>query len=474
MFSVGLGVLVNRNPKAFRFFVCLTLFNTPGFLFASTQNLSMSLHQTQYVSDPTYEFQSNQYSHFLLGFDRQDRFLNNQFYYKADMNAVLPMNESSELHVYVPDLYAGRSFSFTNSRSLEVSVGRKQHTWSYMDEVWGVGIWQPKLRWDYVTPLPMGLTGLFMDFGRPGMNLTVFLSGLHLPDQHPPFTVDDGTIESSSRWFRAPISQVEVASGENDVFYEINNPSVSDVVFNPSIGFSFLGGSQEDGFWARASYANKPMNQFHVAIDTQDILKIAGDSVLKPSVNPLVIRHELTTLETGWTGDNNSFWMSQTLERFERPELPEGQEQTELIDGGYFSIGYSQRLHFLKMPQTRLNLGYLHRQDSLLTGQSLVIEGDIESSAQRLNFSKLYSVGLQTPFYPSRYEQLQASFTWTYSPIDRGEWVSADFIYQPDRRWSWQLGLDFFGSPKQPGKDTSFITSYKNNDRLRGSLSYVF
>lgn len=128
----------------------------------------------------------------------------------------------------------------------------------------------------------------------------------------------------------------------------------------------------------------------------------------------------------------------------------------------------------MKMPNTRLNLGYLQRQDSLLPGESLVIEGDIESSAQRLSFSKLYSIGVQSPFYSGQEAPVSGAMSWTYSPVDRGEWVSADILYRPNRQWTWQLGLDFFGSPKQPSSETSFITSYKNNDRIRGSLSYVF
>src|SRR5690606_34253780 len=88
------------------------------------------------------------------------------------------------------------------------------------------------------------------------------------------------------------------------------------------------------GTWARVSAAQKPMNQIHIAIDTEDAINYNSLQLTAP-VYPYVIHHQLVTGEMGVDREDFRATLSFTQEKFEAPGVPDKWEETELADSDY-------------------------------------------------------------------------------------------------------------------------------------------
>lgn len=437
----------------------------------SVTEIELKLEQSQYISDAAYPQQSNQYSSFVPSLKSQGSILNGTLASRVDATAIVPMTDEGEFHLIVRDLYA----RYSSHETLAVSVGRSQRMWSELDSSWGLGLWQPLYRGDYVRPVEMGFTGFFIESKLGPVRLTGFISPWHMPDQSADFEIVNGQVVSGNRWFRAPVSSLVIEHGINRIHYELNKPETKDVLNNEVYAFSALIGDEAQGLWGRFSFADKPMNQFHLAIQTDGVVFLHIDSgEVHPIIHPQVVRHQLTTLEAGYAWDDrHRVFMSVTNEAIRDPKLPEGWDQTELIDSIYAGFGGSMGLGIIGLRQTLFSVSYVEHIQRSRNG-STNIEGRIEASTQRPAFQQLARVGVQHPLYRQKHHRITGSMNYTHSFSDGGDWVSAQINYTPKRQVTWSLGFDVFGAPDDVKGEYSFISSYRNNDRVFGGFSYVF
>lgn len=441
---------------------------------ASSQTLSVGLTQSQYVTDAAYQSQSNTYSTVFPSFRAESFYLNNFLKTKADVRAIIPLSSEDDFNFYFPEFYAqvgDLKSTETDSPRMVVTFGRRRHEWSRLDSDWGIGLWQPLFRWDYVRPQQMGLTGLFVETHRRNLNFMAFVSGLHLPDQQSNFKIVNGELVSANRWFRPPVSRLQINKGDRDIIYDVEKPEVSEVVFNPSVGFSVRTGDPTYGPWTSFSVADKPANQFHIAIQTEGINNLAT-GVIEPIIHPSLIRHRLATAETGFQGERASFYLSATAERFSDPKLPEKWEQTPLRDANYYGVGLSRDTHFFRT-RALIYSGFVYRDETATTDDGL-ISAQLSSSTQKMGFERLWSIGARYPVYPQRHLKWSSEVKYTYSFSDRGEWLMGQLGYSPEVNWKLYVGFDIFGAPDEFDGVQSFISKYRDNDRIEGGFSHVF
>ncbi len=441
---------------------------------SNAQSLSVGISQSQYVTDSTYESQTNTYSTVFPSFRADGVYLNGFLKTKADVRAIIPLSNKDDFNFYFPDFYAqvGDLKSVSDGDShMVVSFGRQRHEWSRLDTDWGIGLWQPLFRWDYVRPQQMGLTGLFIESRRSNLNFTAFVSGIHLPDQQANFKIENGQLVSGNRWFRPPVSRLQINQGDREIMYNVEKPEVSEVIFNPSVGFSVRTGDDTYGPWSRFSVADKPANQYHISIETKGINNLAT-GVIEPVIHPSIIRHRLATAETGFQGERSAIYLSATAERFSDPKLPAEWEQTPVRDANYYGIGISRDSHFFDT-RALVYSGFVYR-DEAATNDSGLISAQLSSSTQKMGFEKLWSVGARYPVYPQRHLKWSSELKYTYSFSDRGEWLMGQLGYAPEISWKLYVGFDLFGAPDKFDGVQSFISKYRDNDRIEGGFSHVF
>lgn len=468
---------LHRNTHFTRRFVAVAVAIALSCVLSATalaQNISIGLSQSQYVTDSTASNQTNAYSNVLPSVQGEGFFLKGFLKGKADLHAVVPLSNDDDFNLWFPEMYGqvGDIKPSPNSDStLVFTFGRKKEEWSRLDEEWGLGLWQPEFRWDYVRPQQMGLTGLFIESRRRDVSFLAFVSGIHLPDQQANFKVVDGKLVSSSRWFRPPISSLQIQQDDRDIMYDVDKPKVSEVIFNPSVGFAIQTGDRETGPWAGFAIADKPANQFHVAIETKGINNLNAGNI-QPIIRPSLIRHKLATAEAGLQGERTGVYVSATAERFDKPNLPEMWEQTPLRDSNYYGAGISRNTRILNT-RTLVYSGFVYRDEKKETDSGLM-SAQLSSSTQKMSFERLWSIGARYPVYPQRHIKWSSELKYTYSFSDKGEWLSGQIGYSPEVNWRVYFGFDVFGAPDEFDGVQSFISKYRDNDRIEGGLSHVF
>ncbi len=183
------------------------------------------------------------------------------------------MQSETEQYFGLPEFYVGETRS--SGSGVRLTFGRQKRHWSRFDEEFGMGIWQPQLRWDYLDPVQQGLTGAFFDYNiNRNVELTFFMSPIFLPDQGPNFKLRDGQFESQNRWFWAPRTNVMIGSQRQPVGFDLQTPTLDHIVFQSSVGGNIHYQSRSTPLWAQLSYAYKPMNQLHIGWDCTECMDI--------------------------------------------------------------------------------------------------------------------------------------------------------------------------------------------------------
>lgn len=438
----------------------------------STNSNYLSVEIQQYNYNPNSSQTSDQFSQYTqltpqFGyFYKHDANDGSQTIVKTNGLVVLPMSAGTHFEIALPDAYWAHK-----AGKFQISVGRKLENWSELDNFWHLGIWQPLARWDAADPMTQGLTGIFAGVTEKRYRLVLFASDIFLPDQQPDFRVRNGQIISDNRWFRAPVSQFPFGNTESNITYSIAHVNPSSVVFHPSLAAMSEIGRKNSGPFFRAAYADKPMNQFHIA---ETIQFITGANNTSVNVLPMVVQENVLTAEAGYRfGIGNEFVLSDNWEHFENPRLPSDYFQSELIDSQYIGALYRQNLDNI-LPESSIALSYVTRVKDTNPQTDTIIQGEVESSADRFSFDKLAGVQFQKRLWHEGESGLDGELGYVYSMSDAGQWWHILVNYQYDMNWTWSIAGDLLGLPPSNNSSTTFISKYRGNDRLIGGLTYVF
>lgn len=415
--------------------------------------------QTQYLSpavDPLN--QADTYSYFNPHLLYQNKSA------MADLRAVVALNTEGDTHFYFPQLFYGDK---------NAAFGRKQHSWSQLDQDFQLGLWQPLFRWDHTRPVTMGLTGLFLH-REPTQNLriTLFASPLFLPDQQPDYKIEDGKVISGNRWVRNPIDSIDFLKNSTSLKYNVVEPDLQDVIFRESIAAKVQLGSNT-GFWAQVSWAQKPNNQFHLGVDISESYDSSSDE-LAPRIHPVVVDHKLLTVEVGHRTQMVGTYFSFTQEHFSDPKLPAEYIQTELADTRH--LGLVLEHEFFPSLPGRHRLIWSANERIILDekdGGKTRIEGEVSASTQRMSFKRWLGLDYRSTMALKRGRSIQLRSGYRHSPEDSGEWVNLRADLQWNRSLSFFANADVFGA-EEKSETPSFVSYYSNNDRFEGGISYVF
>jgi len=428
---------------------------------------SVTAEQTEYGTQGSLPEQNEQYLNFMPYIKYKHESTN--WVFGSEATAVLPGSDGVAFQFAVPELYE----KFQLPGRLSVTVGRMRENWSLLDEQFHLGIWQPMARWDFLQPISQGLTGAFVTYHPADLSflkLTLFGSVVYLPDQGPEFSLSHGQFVSSNRWFSPVVDEVYATNSPSSINYSLDTPSYSSIINHNSLAFMAEAGG-EVGAFAKASFARLPVNQFLLAgIPTQ----IAGDSSVNVTVVPMVIDHDLITVEGGFRYEQGQILLSDTWEHFDNPGLPQNYQETALVDSQYLGAVVTNDLSSLHLHRANIGLGYVQRIEGTSPSSDTLIQGSIDSSSQRLAFERLVSWSFSKNVYKTYASSLDTNLGYYYSIDDEGEWLHASVAFNYHRQWTWTLAGDILGADGPLDSNSSFMLKYRGNDRVMGGLSYVF
>lgn len=200
------------------------------------------------------------------------------------------------------------------------TLGRRMFDWSRSDEVWKHGLWVPRFNWDALNPMPVGLTGLFYTYERPGFRLLAHVSPIAVPERGTPLSVVNGQFVSESR--DNPVLPAGMKFSSDSTIptrYTLDMPGFEKILLRPSAAIQARFG-ESLGAWGSVSYGYMPVHQAEVPISS----KLTPDPLLDVQLHPQFWNHHLLTLETGYRGGPWEFWLSLTREYPEATQLQSG------------------------------------------------------------------------------------------------------------------------------------------------------
>ncbi len=374
-------------------------------------------------------------------------------------------------YIYVPELYG----SLTNSsKTTKYTLGRKILPWSEMDHQWGLGLWQPRFRWNHFLPEEQGLTGLSVDYENNDLQIIGFATPLYLPDQGPPMVLKDGSFSSPSQYFAAPASSMGLLGQNTRVRYQIDQPSITSIVFNPGAAAMIRYGGRT-GFRSQLAYAYKPVNQIFLGVD--GFLDLAGsdyDAIV--TAHPRVVYHHLLSWEGGYYRDWTASWVGVTYERPVSDNTPAGWTIQQAAPAALVAVGTDFDVaHFSNEP-TRVGASFLARN-----GGDASDRGPFATSGQslfesRFQYHGAVAVSLKSPIPGILSEKLSTQTKVLYEVNNRSSALLTNLFYRVDRKWTVGVGGELLAAPAgtpSSGRHSDQISRTRANDRVYGGVTYV-
>jgi len=388
------------------------------------------------------------------------------FHYGGEAEGHYGLRQANYRYLDVPELYAGFENKKEASR-FSLYLGRKHYDWSALDSYWSMGLYQPRFRWDYLNEREEGLTGLFAGFQSEFVQATAYFSPIVLPEQSAPYDISGGRCESSTPWFACPSSTILIFNQPTNVRFSLDIPPVKQLILHNGGGATFrLGRSQ--GFFGRASYAHKPMNQFLLAFEGRlDVSTKAVPAVIRPRV----LYHHLFSGDFGWQNERHAVTGSYIAERPIRDATPANWNTQENSNATLYGIT-TRTQPFRAFQNTRFEFGFLRREGGVAPDQGPFVNPGVNYFEPRYAFRNAFSFAIFTPILDPWARRFLFSSKFILDTENNGNILVSDIYFSPLASLFLNLGLDILGSESVNPVD--FISRYQRNDRLRGGIAYVF
>ena len=453
------------------------------FLFKAQALIDISLAHTYYITPTDIEGQLNHYTNVGLDFIKYEEI--NSWFYGIDITSLFALDSSSSTHINAKDLFISYKkinlfkdydFSVTlgTQKRLNNIVKRKsaysdqvsKESWSFMDEIWQLGLWQRRKNWDYFRSEQAGLIGSFLTIEKDSWLLTLFLSGFFIPERGPPVDIKKGVVSSGSRWVVPPQSEFIIFNQRLNALYWLQEPYLKNVVLNDSVAASFRFGDQNEQ-WFNLSYAYKPVNQIYFKVD-------GGLSIDQEAVSSIIkyysFKHSLVSMDVGLKTGFLKTILSITQEVPFQPVVPEDWIvpvlPQALFLSSYFHFDLSSYYLFIDY----LSFNFLYSQFVEDTNFNKNDQLTIDLNINRFKLYRGLAVSAESKEFEWRGQIFTLGLSYWYSIPDKGGWFSAIFNWKFSPYFHLEVSADIIGAEEKTVD--SFFNTYKQNDRVEVKVIY--
>jgi hypothetical protein len=354
----------------------------------------------------------------------------------------------------------------TNSR---FALGRTTLNWSQMDKEWGLGQINNRENFDYFEPGEEGLVGAFYDYKfSNGINVGVFGSMVYVPELNPGMDVnkDNGTVECSNPWCTAPSASTEIEGTETPIYYNVNYPEMSDVVFQYSVGANigkeFVWGDRKDEkiiFDMNLYALKKPENSISISAE----VKYENDNKrIFVDVTPQFYYHDIGGLDLNLEFEEINTRIFFSAISINPEAAPEGgkllYEYTGIkprkIKEEYLSGGMEYNTGTFKLLG-----GYIARVSDFDKKNDILVEYPRWNQAVHIGVDKEFT------------RKFSISLDYKYDMLMQDRLTMFNTKYRFGPSVVANLGVNIIGT--NPDEE-SFWSEYENNDSVYTSLKYTF
>lgn len=388
--------------------------------------------------------------------------------------------------------HAKEIFSFSEWPHFYLTLGRKKYIWSFGDEFWKQGLWQPRFRWNKIKSEDQGLIGFFLDnlSLNKSFRFLVFYSPFFVPETGPAFKIKNENFVSKNPWFSSPKNSLIVTRvGEKDIHlpihYNLLPTKKREVVFNQGVGLKMNWVGEKASFLT-LSLAYKPMNQLIGAMGPPFIDLSHSSVPLKLDVAPRLTYHYLSTFEMGNIKNekqNNhwNYWLSVSYEKptnksvlghenlFQKGLLPVMNEH--IFSSLYFSYNwpsYSQK-------NRRLYVGYAKSwQGKIRNAGELNLQSIVEEVSEHYEYKNAIRLGFIEPSLKLFKQSISSHIQLTYDFFFKGILLETNFEIPLLSHFIFNLSSSFISLLESQEEGSSFFHRYRISDYLKMGLKYIF
>jgi hypothetical protein len=340
----------------------------------------------------------------------------------------------------------------------ELQIGRAILDWSDVDAHWGFGKINHRQNFNYFEPGHEGLIGMiFKRRHANGIRYHLFGSPLYVPELNPSLDINksDGTITSKNPWAKPPARTARISSSDVPIFYDVDMPQLSQVIFRPSGGANI---GWENKHWeAGFYYLRKPENQTSTTVDVS--VNVTNDLV-NARVTPQFYYHDIYGGNLRWKNKDATIYTSAIAIR-----------PNTYPDGDLQAAQYTQ-IEVEKRREDYVGGGIAQENDTLGMGFDYV--------ARLSPFNRSEDILAEDPRWNQavhgwvRYtfnSHFMTSFDGKYDMLTTDRLVMIQATYYPSRVVALNVGVNMIGTPSN-GK--SYWSPYTNNDAAYAGLRYLF
>ena len=436
----------------------------------SSSQASLEVANSQFVrsSEPYFrDGASNSLTSWKLGWKGEAE--SRGFFSKADIRNDY---QAEEEHHYIKpfDLHVG--WSNENTRLV---LGRARQDWSKADELWRIGMWQPRFTDDQIERENAGFTGLFLKTGNERAHFLFFASPIWVPDQQASFAVKDQKFVSKNPWFKPPTTVVNLQGVETDVRYKFHRPEELDVVQHAMVATQFEYRPSQGSF-ARVSATYKPINQLLIGFPLELHEVVPEPRYATIEVETRVLYQQMVTAEAGVQDMNRwTAWASLSSDRPVRDNPPSEwttQEVSSAVIGSIYAgrdlRGSGSFASHVFASYLRVDGGNAPDRGEILGTKSFFEPRYIFQDAIQLGAR--HSLNLFTSKWLAR---LGGSVTYDFG--QHGILTSFSLAQPLSKYWSASASADFIGLVDRSGrKQDGFTSTYRANDRVSIGVQYVY
>lgn len=416
--------------------------------------------------DPNSDVNKNQ----VVDVSYDGRWSNEKSNSGVSARAAVGVNKPSLYQIYgIPEAYQTYKLSSEN----EFTFGRKLEQWSVADQTWQLGVWQPRLRWNYLLPEQQGLTGLFFDHSQEEFGFEVFGSYLYLPDQSAKYDIENGNFKSASQYFKFPASSTALFGQNTPVKYSVDMPSYSKLLLQPQVAAKVRMGPK-DGLHSNVGYAYKPMNQIMMSVDGYLDLNSYNAMV---NVYPRVQHHHVGTLEGIYCTKEVNVWGSVTREWPVADTTPSTWTSQQASQATIASIGSDFIAFKLFTHNTRMGLSYLKRVGGDADDKGPFANQGNSLFASRYPFKEAMLWNLHMPLPGKIGNRISWNSKVLYEMTNQSSAIIGMLKYSIDRNWSATIGGELLSAKvdvPSNGVNSDMISQNRANDRVYGGMTYAF
>jgi hypothetical protein len=356
-----------------------------------------------------------------------------------------------------------------------VRLGRVLQDWNYADVFWRRGNWQPRFAWDKLDSDQQGLVGLHVAATSDKTKWTFMASPFFVPEFGPQINLKSGRFTSMNPWFRPPPAEVSVLNKITPANYSLSNPTVEQVVLNPSLALR-VEQKVQNGFVALA-YAYKPMNQLIFTAPFSLDLSNGQNAEIVPldiDVNTRVMRHHLISGEWFYNIGSVDAITSAT---YEKPVINYEIKDTSLNQ----IVTDATMVDFILTPSAKYysafkpHIGYMRSWGGDEPANNEFVEGSFVFE-RRQQFFDAYKIGFtyNTTIKTTSNLNLRQEVIYDSAQLAASLLSEVRLEYNKNQMIGFKfeaLGIVASGVPQET---SAFLRDYRANDRFTFEYGYVY